>query len=57
MADSLGYVGGETLDLIFKFMDEDLLDGEFDGEVTQDIKEVRKYTFYCLFMCCYILGN
>ena len=56
MADSLGYVGGETLDLIFKFMDEDLLDVEFDVEVTQDIKEVRKYTFYCMyciFMCCY----
>ena len=30
--DSDGYVNGVTLDLIFKFMDEDILDGEFDDE-------------------------
>ena len=46
--DSDGYVNGVTLDLIFKFMDEDILDGEFDDETTQDIKEVRNVKF-CVF--------
>ena len=48
MVDSAGYVSVVTLDLIYEFMDEDILDAEFDAEITQDIKEVRKYKF-CIF--------
>ena len=47
MADNGGYAG-VMLDLIF--MDEDILDGEFDEEITRDIKEVRKVHFFIIYI-------
>ena len=47
MVDNAGYAG-VTLDLIF--MDEDILDGEFDEEITWDIKEVRKVHFFIIYI-------
>lgn len=41
MADSAGYIQGETLDLIFEFIDEDMLDQEFQQTAIEEA-EVRE---------------
>ena len=46
MADNTGYAG-VTLDLIF--LDEDILDGEFDEEITRDIRGEKCTFFYYLY--------
>ena len=36
MAESAGYIRGETLDIIYQFLDEELLDEEFDKQTIID---------------------
>jgi len=43
MADAYGFVRGETLEIIMEWLDDDILDEEFNEEIQREADEVTNY--------------
>ena len=50
MADSNGYVRGETLDIFCELMNEDTLNGIFEEELCNIMPEVNKHILFIIYM-------